>query len=89
MGSCSDTSSYYFANAVNKEKVLLPSSCHLFASGKVTANKIILNNSRFDGQSIMEGRSALQNDAHILLVYIINQNTTVIIQALHNLKPEH
>jgi len=73
---------------VNKEKILLASSCHLFGSGKATANKIILNNPRFDGQSIMEGRSALQN-AYIILVYIINQNTTEIIQALHNLKPEH
>lgn len=25
----------------------------------------------------------------IILVYSINQNTTVIIQALHNLKPQH
>ena len=37
-----------------------------------------------DGQSIMEGRSALQN-GHIIMVHIINQNTNVIIQALHNL----
>ena len=73
---------------MNKEKVLLPSSCHLFSSVKATANKIILNNPRFDAQSIMEGRCALQN-AHIILIYIINQNTTEIIQALHNLKPEH
>ena len=37
-----------------------------------------------DGQSIMEGRSALQN-GYIILVHTINQNTSVIIQALHNL----
>lgn len=36
---CCDASLYYFANVVDKEKVLLPSPCHLRSSVKATVNK--------------------------------------------------
>lgn len=79
-----ETPLYYIANVVDKENILLPSSCHLLSSVKATDYKTIFNHSRFESEHL--GRKVCSLEWWYWSTSLTK--TTVITEALNNLKPE-